>query len=149
MPFVSVTRLRLRSARFVPLFALHTWLAMRQARHADGFHSGAVFSERKLAFWTMTLWRNEADMRRYMGAGAHRRAMPKLARWCDEASIVRWTAEAAPDWPEAERRMRRAGRPSKVRHPVSRHADLALDPLDMARAARVLRLAPIDRPDTA
>ena len=122
---------------------------MRQARHAAGFRSGAILADRELTFWTMTLWQGEADMRRYMGAGAHRRAMPTLARWCDEASVVHWTVDAAPDWPEAERRMRRAGRPSKVRHPSPRHADLAFDPLDTARAARALRIAPAGRPDTA
>ncbi|WP_299646173.1 hypothetical protein [uncultured Jannaschia sp.] len=75
--------------------------------------------------------------------------MPKLARWCDQASVVHWTADAAPDWAEAERRMRREGRPSKVRHPSPRHAELAFDPIDTGRVARALRLAPADRPATA
>ena len=154
MPFTSVTRLHLRSSRFLPGFAFHTWRSTRQVQHAEGFRSGAVLSDRKLTFWTMTLWRDEADMRRYTGAGAHRRAMPKLARWCDEASVVHWTTDAAPDrvgldWVEAERRMRRAGRPSTVRHPGPGHADLAFDPLDIARAKRALRIAPAGRPATS
>ncbi len=72
MRFTSITRLQLRSRRFVPPFALHTWWSMRQVRDSVGFCSGAILADCDLTFWTMTLWRDEADMRRYMSAGAHR-----------------------------------------------------------------------------
>lgn len=126
MPFVSLTRLRLRSLRFLPGFALHTLQAQRQLKQATGFLSGKLLPDRNLTFWTITAWDSEASMRAYMTNGAHKRAMPHLLHWCDEASIAHWTQpEAAlPTWDEADERMRASGRISKVHHPSPHHADL-------------------------
>lgn len=127
MGFVSVTRLRLRSAWFLPRFAWHALGSVRQCRQAHGFLGGSLLPDRKLTFWTMTLWRDQAAMRAYMAGGAHLQAMPKLLDWCDEASVVHWTqdGDAPPGWDEADRRMRTQGRASKVRHPSAVHASLS------------------------
>jgi uncharacterized protein DUF3291 len=126
MPFMSITRLRIRSIRFLPAFALHTLHSRNQVRHAPGFQGGSLLVDRALTFWTMTAWDGEDSMRRYMTAGAHRIVMPRLLDWCDEASVVHWTQPetALPSWAEADRRMRESGRPSKVRHPSPQHATL-------------------------
>lgn len=128
MSFVSITRLRIRSWWFLPPFLLQTRGAIEQARHAPGFRAGSLLRDRHLTFWTMTLWREPADMRAYIASGSHLAAMPRLLHWCDEASIVHWQAgDSLPDWPEADRRMRLEGRPSKVRNPSPAHAGLAYD----------------------
>ena len=139
MPFVSVTRLRIRAFRFLPGFALHAVRTRSQVRRAPGFAGGAILADRGWTFWTLTAWSDEADMRRYILAGAHREAMTRLAHWCDEASVVHWTqAEAGlPCWMEADRRMRAEGRPSKVRYPSPRHPTLTY------RAPRLGGSAPI------
>ena len=126
MIFVSVTRLRIRALRFIPGFAFHTLQTRTQVQRAAGFLGGSLLPDRDRAFWTMTLWRDEAHMRRYMVAGAHLKAMPKLMDWCDEASVVHWSQEGErlPDWREADRRMRAEGRPSKLRHPSAGHPRL-------------------------
>lgn len=127
MPVVSVTRLRLRSWRYFPAFAPKALRSARQASAAEGFLDGCVLADRRLAFWTVTLWRDEASLRAYMASGAHRATMPDLARWCDEAAVARWTseAEAVPPWAEVDAHLRREGRPSRVHHPSPRHADLS------------------------
>ncbi|KQM24766.1 MULTISPECIES: DUF3291 domain-containing protein [unclassified Sphingomonas] len=123
MTFVSVTRLRIRSVRFVPAFLIDTWLSARQVQRAGGYLGGQVLADRRHAYWTMTVWDDAAAMRAYMTAGPHRRAMPKLMRWCDQASIVHWLQDDAtlPDWSEADRRMRGEGRVSKVHRPANGH----------------------------
>ncbi|MET3694907.1 hypothetical protein ABID43_004470 [Methylobacterium goesingense] len=87
----------------------------------------------------MTAWTDEASMRAYMLAGAHRRAMPRLVHWCDEASVVHWVEDATelPSWAVADTRMRDAGRPSKVRYPSPQHATMTY------RAPRLTRSGPI------
>ncbi|HTH98296.1 MAG TPA: DUF3291 domain-containing protein [Stellaceae bacterium] len=126
MPLVSVTRLRVRSIRFLPAFALHFLRARRQILSAPGFIEGAVLPDRAWTFWTLTAWDGQESMRGYMTSGAHMTVMPRLLDWCDEASVVHWDREEAglPSWKEACTRMRRDGRPSSVRNPSPRHAGL-------------------------
>lgn len=126
MTFVSITRLRLRSVRFLPMFAIVTLGSIRQVKGAEGFQGGALLPDREWTFWTMTLWDRQESMRSYILAGSHRVAMPKLLEWCDEASVVHWeqTQGEAPTWQEADRRMRESGRVSKVRRPSATHAGM-------------------------
>lgn len=126
MPIVSVTRFRLRSIRFVPLFYVHAHRVIAQIRKADGRLAGAVKREGDLAYWTITVWRDDIAMNAFAASGAHRSAMPHLHDWCSEAGMARWVQEDArlPDWSEAVRRLREEGRASKLRHPGPNHAGL-------------------------
>jgi hypothetical protein len=78
-------------------------------------------------------------MRAYMMSGAHRKAMPRLAHWCDEASVVHWeqTGGVLPSWTEAAERMRKDGRPSRVRHPSPHHEGLNFSPPRVTTAAPI------------
>lgn len=144
MIFVSITRLRVRSVRFLPAFFLDFYRTRRQVSKAAGFRGGSLLADRAWTFWTMTAWDSQASMRRYMTTGSHRTAMPKLLEGFDEASVVHWEqADAAlPTWPEADRRMRSEGRASKVRHPSRQHASLAY------REPRTTTAAPIEPTET-
>ncbi len=124
--FVSLTRLRIRSLRFMPLFGIHTLRSISQVKRAPGFRIGALLPDRSLTFWTLTGWDSQEAMRSYMTTGSHKQAMSHLMHWCDEASVAHWTQEeeALPSWSEADRRMRTEGRASKVNHPSPHHADL-------------------------
>ena len=126
MIFVSLTRLRVRSIRFVPFFGVYTTRSIRQVRKARGFLTGRLLADRSWAFWTMTAWDNAESMRAYMLSGAHKKAMPRLMHWCDEASVAHWTQPepTLPSWVEADRRMREQGRISKVLNPSAEHASL-------------------------
>ena len=126
MVFVSLTRLRVRSVRFMPGFAVYAIRSRNQVSKAEGFLDGALLPDRSFTFWTMTAWESETAMRGYMLSGAHKQAMPHLMHWCDEASVAHWTQEEAtlPSWEEADRRMRATGRVSKVNHPSPQHAGL-------------------------
>lgn len=126
MVFVSLTRLRVRSIRFVPQFVFDTLRSRSQVRSAAGFQGGALLADRNWTFWTITAWTSEQSMRAYMISGAHKRAMPRLLEWCDEASVAHWSQaeNTLPSWTEADQRMRESGRISKVRYPSAEHAGL-------------------------
>lgn len=126
MIFVSLTRLRVRSFRFVPFFALYARRSLGQVKKASGFQNGALLADRNWTFWTMTAWDSQESMRQFMTSGFHKQAMPHLLHWCDEASVAHWTQPEAtlPSWIEADKRMRETGRISKVLHPSPQHATL-------------------------
>lgn len=120
MALIVVTRLRLRSPRHLLPSAWATGRALLQARRQPGFLRAAVLADRGRAFWTATAWTDEAAMRAFRDAGAHRQAMPRLPDWCDQAGVVRWTGEPGRvDWTRAHRRLLDAGRATPVRHPAS------------------------------
>jgi hypothetical protein len=127
--FISLTRLRVRSFRFVPPFLLYTFRSLRQVKKAAGFARGELLADRSWTFWTMTAWDSHESMRRFMTTGSHLRAMPHLLHWCDEASVAHWNqAETTlPSWVEADKRMREDGRVSKVLNPSPRQATLSFD----------------------
>lgn len=122
MSQVSITRLRLRSNWYLPLFFWHALRSQRQARMSDGCLFVSV-RYHKGAFWTLTMWRDHTATRAYMVSGAHLAAMPKLKTWCDEASLAHWEQDTTrPLWSDAETRLRTEGRTSKVLHPSPAHA---------------------------
>ncbi len=108
---VSVTRFRLRSIRFAPFCMLHANRTIAQIRKTDGFVAGAVKRDADLVFGTLSVWRNA--MRAYTASFAHRKAIPHVVDWADEASVGHWTQPGSdlPEWPEAVRRLREEGRP--------------------------------------
>ena len=119
MPVVSVTRLRVRSWRYLLPFIVFAVRSSRQAKTADGNLGVSLLRDANLVFWTSTLWTTEETMKSFMLSGPHRQAMPRLLDWCDEAALVHWTQPETqpPDWQEAHRRLQTEGRRSKVRNP--------------------------------
>jgi heme-degrading monooxygenase HmoA len=124
MIFISVTRLRVRSLRYLLQFVWQALKTARQAERAPGFLKGRLARDAKNVFWTVTAWETETAMKAYRDSGAHKGAMPKLLDWCDEASIAHWQQEdrELPNWQEAHRHMVVEGRMSKVRYPSAAQA---------------------------
>src|SRR5882672_1529429 len=112
MMFVSITRLRLRSFRFLLPFMFRAGAVGRQAKNSAGCRGFLTRKTRGLAFWTITLWDDEKSMYAFFMKSPHREAMPKLAYWCDEACVGHWLQESAtvPAWDDATRKMLEHGR---------------------------------------
>jgi hypothetical protein len=119
MPFVSVTRLRPRRLWHAPVLVADSLRIARQIRCAAGFLGGYLAIGQGLSFWTVSVWEGAAAMVAFRNSGAHRKAMPKLIRICDEASYAHGDqAERAPPSPaEVAIRLAASGKLSKVRHP--------------------------------
>jgi hypothetical protein len=145
MPFVSVTRLRVRALRFMPQFVVYALRSAQQARKSAGFLGGALMRDNWKAFWTVTAWMDAKAMETYRIAGIHRAAMPKLLIWCDEAALTHWTQDSTdtPLWPEAYRRMIAEGRASKVTNPSP--AQLAFQIPEPKPGRYTIALRPIQR----
>ena len=128
---ISVTRLRVRSFRFMPAFLWHTFRSQRQAERAPGFIGGRLLVDRHRVYWTLTAWESEQAMKKFRGTAAHAQVMPRLASWCDEATYVHWTPEAGsiPEWLEAHRRLAADGHVSRVTFPSESHASRRFPPL--------------------
>lgn len=119
MRIICVTRLRLRSIRFLPILYLKTRKLRRSLEKAPGFLMGKLLADRNRAFWTMSMWEDLDSMRAFRNSRVHAATMPNAARWCDEASVVHWETQAdeLPDWDEAHRRMSESGKPSPLKFP--------------------------------
>ena len=130
MPVVSITRLRVRSWRYLLPFIYYSLRSSRQAKKSEGNLAVSLLRDVDNTFWTRTLWTTESAMKAFMLAGPHRQVMPRLLEWCDEAALVHWEQQTdqAPDWLEAHRKLQWEGRRSKVRHPSSAHERFQIRP---------------------
>jgi hypothetical protein len=123
MPFVSVTRLRVRKLFYMPGFTNYAIRSYLQGRKTEGNLFTEIGRDSGLVFWTKTVWATEAAMRAFRNSGDHRTVMPKLATWCDEATYVHWSQEDSglPSWHEACTRLIEGGTVSRVHFPSANH----------------------------
>jgi hypothetical protein len=140
MPFVSITRLRVRSWPYLLPFLIQTLRITRQAAKADGSLAVKVLRDRRNTFWTATSWLSDGSMKAFMHTKPHGPTMRRLLQWCDEAALVHWSQGGVelPSWEEAHERIQRQGRPSKVNHPSAAHTAHNI-PAPALRPARELR----------
>ena len=124
MSFVSVTRLRVRKYRFLPGFGYYTLLSFIQGWRAEGNLRILALRDRRLTFWTITVWRDADAMKSFRNSGAHRLAMSWLSEWCDEATYLHWQQESdqPPGLKLAHTRLVAEGVVSRVKYPSPDHA---------------------------
>lgn len=115
----AVTRLQLRSWRFLLPFMIHASRSQRQAVTSIGCFGVTTRKTRGWAFWTLSVWEGEASLREYLRASPHRDAMPRLFPWCEEAVTTHWSVDSRemPSWEDATRRLLEGGRLLRVKYP--------------------------------
>ena len=140
MPFVSITRLRVRSWSYFPVFLVQTLRIARQAARAEGNLAVKLLRDHRNAFWTGTSWSSEGSMKAFMHAKPRGPTMRSLLQWCDEAALVHWTQAGVelPSWNEAHKRIQPEGRQSKVNYPSAAHTAHTI-PAPTLRPRRELR----------
>ncbi len=119
MPFVSVTRLRVKSLWYLFSFFKANEASIKELKASKGFLKGKELIDKKLTFWTITLWDDEASMKGFRGSLSHRNAMQHLPEWCNEASYHHWiqAENEIPNWDIASEKLFTQGKLSKVRNP--------------------------------
>ena len=91
--FLSITRLRLRSWFGLPKFFNLSQASIEQAIVDEHCLGGATYMGPGLTFWTATLWASEDSMKNYVRGGAHREALPWLAKLCSEGATSHLTTQ--------------------------------------------------------
>jgi len=120
---VSVTRLRVRSIRFLPRLYWDAWKIKRSLKKAHGFLGGKLLVDRKRAYWTITRWEDLDSMLAFRNSRAHTAVARMVYKWCDEASVVHWTTKEhqLPGWKEAHRRMTESGKLTRLMFQTDDH----------------------------
>jgi len=119
MPFVSVTRLRVKSILYLFSFFKANEASIKELKASKGFLNGKELIDKKLTFWTITLWEDEASMKGFRSSLSHRNAMQHLPDWCNEASYHHWiqAENEMPNWDFVSEKLFTQGKLSKVRNP--------------------------------
>lgn len=118
MPFVSVTRLRVKSIFYLIPFMRANEASVKELKVSTGLLKGKGLIDKKLTFWTITLWEDEASMKGFRGSSSHRNAIQNLPKWCNEASYHHWIQEEneIPNWNTISEKLFSEGKLSKVRN---------------------------------
>jgi heme-degrading monooxygenase HmoA len=105
-------------------FTIYSLRSASQARRSPGFLGGWLGSSGNRSFWTVTVWDDEAAMKRFRDSGIHKAAMPKMLNWADEGAMARYQQDHTepPTGAEAMAALDARGRTSKVHHPTPAHA---------------------------
>jgi len=108
MPYISITGLRLNHWRYYPRFAWNAVRSMTQAHSAPGNISAAA---QKIdgVHHTLTVWEDRESMRRYLKAGAHRRAMMGFHEYAT-GMVCGYEADVPPRWEDVPRIWTEKGR---------------------------------------
>jgi heme-degrading monooxygenase HmoA len=139
MPFVSITRLKVKSVFYLIAFIRANEAAVKQLQSTSGFIAGKELVDKGLTFWTLTIWEDDSKMKEFRNSVAHRKAMQQLPLWCNEASYFHWTQQDSilPNWSTASARLLSEGKVSKVRQPSARQIAQSLPPIKWTKLERI------------
>lgn len=141
MPFVSITRLKVKSIWYLIPFMKANEASAKQLVITPGFLSGKELVDKGLTFWTLTIWDDDAKMKSFRNSEAHRKAMQKLPFWCSEASYFHWLQDEPflPNWHTASLKLIQEGKITKVRNPSAKQLSNQFPPIKWTKLERVFK----------
>ena len=141
MPFVSVTRLRVKSLLYLIPFMRANEASVKELKGSKGLLKGKELIDKNLTFWTITLWEDEASMKIFWNSSSHRNAMQNLPNWCNEASYHHWVQDGVefPDWCTVSEMLFTEGKISKVRTPSNAQIENKFPPIKWTKTERRLK----------
>ena len=108
---VLASRLRLRHLHQVPGFMRRALRVHAATKEADGAIGASLLAQPAAkTFWTLSVWTDEAAMRRFVGHPVHRDVMRRYQGSLHDATFVTWTesasvVQAPPSWDDARTRV--------------------------------------------
>ena len=129
---VSVTRVRLRSIRYLLPFLWNTRRTAREARNTPGNRGVRLRRTPGLNFWTLSGWDSAESMETFRKSSGHAAAMRGLRNWCDEAAFAtaKTRGTELPDWAMAEEVLEGLGRLSLADLPSPEEAAASTVPIE-------------------
>jgi Domain of unknown function (DUF3291) len=107
--YAAIASLKLKSVWGFFKLSLHGLKISNQAKKEKGFVSIKNTGFGYLHY-TLTLWENEEDLKRFAHSGAHREAMKESGALAQEIRTYTFPAEALPDWKEAKKLVSEKGK---------------------------------------
>ncbi len=140
MPFFSVTRLRVNSILNLISFFRANENSVIQIKKSKGLMQGIELIDKKLTFWTITMWESENSMLEFRNSNSHRNAMKILPNICNEAAYCHWIQEVRefPNLNIVEENLKKYGRYIKLKNPSTDHSLNYFQPLSWTKITRKL-----------
>ena len=115
--------------------------SVKELKSSSGLLNGKELIDKKLTFWTITIWEDEESMKRFRGSLSHRNAMQQLPKWCNEASYHHWVQEdnECPNWTTVSDKLFSEGKLSKVRNPSNAQITNQFPPIKWTKSERRLK----------
>jgi hypothetical protein len=115
--------------------------SVKELKDSKGLLKGKELIDKKLTFWTITLWEDEASMKIFRNSSSHRNAMQNLPNWCNEASYHHWVQDGVefPDWCTVSEMLFTEGKISKVRTPSNAQIENKFPPIKWTKTERRLK----------
>jgi hypothetical protein len=108
--FICVaTFLPLKAWKYMIPFQLMTSKVLKQVKQTKGVMNYAVKADfPKKHFWTLSTWKDQDSLRRFVMAEPHATAIKRFSKWAGEGSaFVEWTSSSdSIDWKEALERLK-------------------------------------------
>lgn len=141
MPFVSVTRLRVKSIFYLFSFVRANEASVKELKSSIGLLIGKELMDKKLTFWTITIWEDEESMKRFRGSMSHRIAMQHLPKWCNEASYHHWiqAENECPNWTDISNKLFSEGKLLRLKNPSNSQINNQFPPIQWTKSERKLK----------
>ncbi len=141
MPFVSVTRLRVKSFIYLIPFMRSNEASVNELKKSQGLIMGKELIDKNFTFWTLTIWESEESMKSFRNSSSHRDAMKNLPNWCDEASYHHWIQDESnlPNWNVVAEKLFAEGKLSKVRNPSKAQIENKFPAIKWTKTERKLK----------
>lgn len=123
MAYLSMTRLKLKSARYVIPFLVYNERVVKQIRTSEGFLKGKLLATPTLSMWTTTLWASQEALKAFYLNGTHRIAMAKLNEWSSEAASAHQQVDIneLPSWGYISTQLCKIGHFTALKEPSLEH----------------------------